>query len=162
MTTETEELERVLTADLATLGDRFADELFSTELYRALASRLWRKDGGPDGHVSLSWGRAEELVNALRERHGQDRLILTQTGGEGEMSDLVEGELDRLGWHSTPLNPERHDPAHATRPASPPPAGHGEAMAPVEDSRAWEREAHREADEHRGRAAPVRGQGEGS
>lgn len=56
MTAETEDLERELVADLATLEERLADERFCSDLYRALAGRLWRKDAGPDGHVSLSWG----------------------------------------------------------------------------------------------------------
>lgn len=157
MTAETEDLERELVADLGMLDERLADERFSSDLYRGLASRMWRKDGGPDGHVSLSWGRAEEIVNELRRRGAHDPLTLAQTGGEGEVSGAVEEELDRLGWHSTPLNPERHDPAHVARPDSPPPSGQGEAESPTEDSHAWERQAHREAEESRGRAGPGEG-----
>ena len=48
--------------------------------------------------LSLSWGRAEEIVNSLRERRGPEQ---------------------------------------------------GEAQSPVEDSRGWEREAHREAENAR-------------
>jgi len=161
MTAETEDLERELVADLATLEERLADERFCSDLYRALAGRLWRKDAGPDGHVSLSWGRAEEIVNELRRRGGHDPLTLAQTGGEGEVSGTVEKELDRLGWHSAPLDPERHDPSHANRPDSPPPSGQGEAGSPTEDSHAWERQAHREAEESRGRTAPVEEPGNG-
>jgi hypothetical protein len=146
-TRETGDIERALARDLDQLGDRLLDEEFSTELYRALANRRWRKDGGPDGAVSLSWSRAEELVNDLRARRGREPLELAQTGGEGELSDTVEGELGRIGWRSEPLNTARHDEAHAAQPAeSPPPADSGERHAPVEDPGGWEREAHREAD----------------
>jgi hypothetical protein len=151
MDAATEELERELAADVGTLDDRLVDEEFATELYRALAGRMWRKDGGPEGHVSFSWGRAEELVNDLRGRVGEPALTLAQTGGEGELSGLVAGELGRLGWQSTPLNPERRDPGHVERPASPPPRGDGAAHAPAEDPRGWEREAHAEAERRRRR-----------
>ena len=142
------ELERVLIDDLDKLDDRFADEEFCSELYRALTNNMWRKQG-PEGHVSLSWGRAEEIVNSLRERRGLPDLELAQPGREGEVSRVVGEELGRLGWSSTPLNTSRHDPAHAERPESPPPAKQGEAQSPVEDSRGWEREAHREAENAR-------------
>jgi len=142
------ELERELIDDLDTLGDRLADEELTRDLYRALTNNVWRKRGA-EGHVSLSWGRAEEIVNSLRERLGLPPVELAQTGGEGEVSTLAGEELARLGWSSTPLNTSRHDPAHAERPESPPPREQGEAQAPVEDSRGWEREAHREAEDAR-------------
>src|SRR5437764_5601110 len=132
-----ETLERELLADLETLGDRFADEEFSADLYRALTNTVIRKKGGPDGHLSLSWGRAEEIVNELRARHGQPAMTLAQTGGEGEISPLVSSELGELGWGFAPLNTGRRDTEHETRPASPPRDDH----EPPE----WEREAHEEA-----------------
>ena len=155
MTGGAEALERALREDLATLGERFADEEFSTELYRALTNNVWRKDGGPEGHVSLSWGRAEQLVNELRRAHGQDELTLAQTGGEGEVSQLVGDELGRLGWRSQPLNTSREDPQHVSQPESPPPADQGERRAPVGEETEWDRVAHAEADEsaHRTRSA---------
>ncbi len=133
MTADTEGLERELVADLGTREERLAD----------------------------GWGRAEEIVNEPRRREDHDPLTLAQTGGEGEVSGTVEEELGRLGWRSAPLDPERHDSAHATRPDSPPPSGQGETESPTEDSHAWERQAHREAEESRGRAAPVEGRGDG-
>jgi hypothetical protein len=142
-------IERQLMQDLRTLGDRFADEKLSTELYRALARNAWRKQAGPEGHVALSFGRAEEIVNELRAGHGQPAIEMGQSGGEGEVSRTVETELGRLGWTAQPLNTTRHDDAHLARPASPPPRGHGERMAPVEDPHAWEREAHEEAERSR-------------
>jgi hypothetical protein len=64
-----ETLERELGHDLETLADRIGrDEEFCGDLYRALTNNRWRKDGGPEGHVSLSWSRAEELVNDVRVR----------------------------------------------------------------------------------------------
>ena len=144
------ELERELAEDLAALGDRFADEEFSTELYRALANNTWRKDDdGPSGHVSFSWSRAEWIVNELRAQLGEGALTLAQTGGEGEVSDLVRDELSRLGWTSRPLNTSRHDDAHVDQPESPPPAEQGERFAPVEDSDEWRRRAHTEAERSR-------------
>lgn len=59
--------------------------------------------------------------------------------------------------HSDALS---QDPAHAgEEAASPPPKGEGEKHAPVDDSRGWEREAHREAEATRrgGEGAPGRG-----
>jgi hypothetical protein len=45
MTTTAERLEHALAADLAQLSDRFADEGFSGDLYRALAGRRGRRTG---------------------------------------------------------------------------------------------------------------------
>jgi hypothetical protein len=149
MTENPETLETRLAADLATLGDRFADDEFSTELYRALANTKWRRDGGDDEGVALSWSRAEDLVNRLRQRCGRDPLELAQTGGEGERSDLVADELGRLGWRAESLDTGRHDDRHLSHPESPPPKGTGERQAPVGDSHEWERRAHAEADENR-------------
>src|SRR4051812_49539824 len=112
----TETLERELISDLEQMEDRLADEEFSTELYRALTNNVVRKQDGPDGHVSLSWSRAEEIVNELRAQHGRPKLELAQTGGEGEVSGLVRDELGRRGWTFTPLNTSRHDEQHEGRP----------------------------------------------
>lgn len=142
-----EELEQELVRDLEQLAERFADEEFSTELYRALANNVWRRDGG-EGGISLSWRRAEELVNDLRGRHGQRRLELAQTGGEGEVSELVRDELGRLGWSARPLDTDRHEPQHLESEESPPPREQAERMAP-DDRGDWEREAHREAEQNR-------------
>ena len=160
MTGTAELLERELIEDLTALDERFADEEFSTELYRALASTVWRKDGGPDGHVSLSWSRAEQIVNELRERNAQQPLTLAQTGGEGEVSRLVADELGTLGWRAQPLNTDRPDPQHLGSPESAPPAEQGERRAPVEDSHEWERRAHAEADENRRASDTTRPRGE--
>ncbi|HEV3408329.1 MAG TPA: hypothetical protein VG079_06545 [Gaiellaceae bacterium] len=144
-----ETLERELVRDLETLAERIArDEEFCGDLYRALTNNKWRKDGGREGHVSLSWSRAEELVNDVRVRQGKEPLALAQTGGEGEVSELAGAELGRLGWRATPLQTGEHDAEHRTQPESPPPADQGERMAPVDDAGRWEREAHEEADEY--------------
>lgn len=145
--------ESTLLEDLAGLDERFADDEFSTELYRALARNRWTKD---DHTVSLSWSRAEELVNELRARRAQDPLELAQTGDEGEVSPLVLDEAGRLGWSIEALDTTTHDPEHSSKPVeSPPPLGTGEAHAPVEDAGGWERKAHEDAErarrEHVGR-----------
>lgn len=141
MSTETETLERALRSDLDALGDRFTDERYCTELYRALAGRAWRRDEGPSGHVALSWQRAEQLVNDLRRAAGQSELTLAQTGGEGEVARSVEQELETLGWRSVPLNTARHDDQHVD--AAP------TAREPSGDRPEWEREAHADAEEAR-------------
>lgn len=151
MGTTAEALEQELRDDLATLEERFADEEFSSDLYRALANNRWGKEGGPDERVSLSWNRAERLVNDLRERAGQEPLTLAQTGGEGEVSSLVAEELGRLGWRAEALDTSRRDDAHLAQPESPPPADHGARQAPVDEPGEWERQAHEEADRTRGR-----------
>ena len=144
MTTDT--LERELVRDLDSLEQRLVDREFASDVYRALTNNIWRKQDGPEGHISISWSRAEEIVNELRARRGEDPLELAQTGGEGDVSRSVADELGRLGWSSTPLNTGRADPEHATKPESAPPPEQGEARSPVDDSRAWERQAHEEAD----------------
>src|SRR3954454_18694573 len=114
MTTNPEALERELVRDLESLAPRFADEEFSGDLYRALANTIWTKDDVP-GHLDLSWKRSEELVNELRLRlAGEEPLELAQTGGEGDISRLVESELRPLGWSARPLPTGRHHPDHLT------------------------------------------------
>jgi len=139
--TTSDELERALVRDLEVFGDRFRDEQFSTELYRALTNTTWRKRGGPEGHLALSWSRAERIVNALRERHDDEPLALAQTGGEGEVSNNVHNLLEPLGWSSRPLDTSRHDDAHVSDPEDVP----RQDDEPPE----WERKAHTEADENR-------------
>jgi hypothetical protein len=150
MTETAESLEQALARDLHALEDRFVDEEFSTQLYRTLAGCALERDGA-DGRVALSWRRAEELVNEQRVRIGYEALVLAQTGREGELTDLVAGELGRLGWRARPRSTDEHDPDHLSSPESPPPPDHGERMAPVEDSSAWERRAHEDAERERRR-----------
>ena len=156
MTRNAEILERELANDLATLEERFADEEFSTELYRALTNNAWSKEGGPEGRVSLSWSRAETFVNELRARQGGEPLTLAQTGGEGEVSDLVAAELAGLGWNADALDTSEHDPAHLAQPESPPPAEQGERDAPTGEETQWEAVAHEEAEENRPPQRPLR------
>src|SRR3954471_17782210 len=113
-------LERELAHDLSVLGDMVADESFYPELYRGLAGVRWARDGG---HITLSWKRAEEVVNALRAEHDRDPLELAQTGGEGEVSDRVADALGGTGWTAKPLDTSRHDGAHLDSRADAPPQG---------------------------------------
>ena len=161
----TEELERQLANDLDSLGDDLVDAELSRQLYRALCNNRWSRRDGPEGAVALSWARAERLVNDLRARHGAEPMTLVQTGGEGEVGELAGDVLGRLGWTADPLDTSRHDPAHAGEPsASPSPPGAGDEQAPVDDSRGWEREGHREAEASRrgDPSAPPRTHGEGA
>jgi hypothetical protein len=108
------------------------------------------------GQVSLSWQRAEDTVNALRGDSGREPLELAQSGGEGEVSATVAGELRGLGWQARPRNTSRHDDAHVGSPRDAPPADQGERRAPVDpDAADWEERAHEEADAE-GRIMPGR------
>jgi hypothetical protein len=94
------------------LVDEAADEKLASELYRALAGRCWI---GPQGEeVSLSWARAEELVNELRAHAGSLPMTLEATGGEGEVSEPVGTRLAELEWHSRPLDTDSHHEPHLT------------------------------------------------
>ena len=133
-------VERQLHADLAGRSERLADEDFCHQLYRALASTVWTKEGLL-GEVALSWTRAEEFVNDLRANGGHDPLVLAQTGDEGQISDAVRDELGAFGWSGRPLDTTHDEPSHVNSPASP-----STADAPTPE---WERRAHEEADEGR-------------
>jgi hypothetical protein len=163
--TDSEALERDLTNDLATLGDRLVDEQFCGDLYRALAGNALVGADGSGERLSLSWRRAEELVNALRERVDREPMTLAQTGGEGEVSDTVADELRRRGWVLRPRDTSTHDDAHVASPPDPPPPEQGERQAPVgPEETEWEERAHAEADAgdrlyqgHPGSSAATRG-----
>src|SRR3954447_18358258 len=126
-----------LIGDLHPLGARCADEQFCMELYRALAgARLAHRDGGEP--VVPSWSGAERIVNELRDGQGLAPLALAQTGGEGEVSGLVSGALDALGWVASPRQTDEHDPDHRQERASAPP---GPDAGPE-----WAEQAHAEAE----------------
>ena len=147
-------LQRELIGDLRTLGERLRDEEFCGDLYRALSNRAWRREGDSQGHVSLSWRRAEEVVNELREGEGQGPLTLAQTGGEGEVSPAVADELGGRGWTSEPLDTGQHDAAHDTSLPDAPPPDQGQRKLGI-DSGAEEREAHDAAERERQRTLHV-------
>jgi hypothetical protein len=155
--------ESKLAADLATLGDRLADEQFCTELYRALAGGHLTKDGDA---IAPSWAESEDIVNRLREQQDLGTpLALARSGGEGELSGDARRALDSLGWRVRERDTGTHDPDHVGRPAGAPPADAGERQAPVGDSHAWERQAHEEAEAgrfSRGDAPAQAGPGSGA
>lgn len=134
-----------LIRSLERLGDQVADERFARDLYRALADRVWRRHGY---EVSVSWKRAEEIVNQLRANLGEEPLTLAQTGGEGELTDRVREVIEPLGWRTEPLDTSERQPDHVNDPESPPPPDTGERHAPTEPPPAW-REAEEEAERHR-------------
>lgn len=118
--TDADTLERELVRDLAALGERFADDRFAGDLYRALAGNALSKQD-LRGHVSLSWRHAEEIVNDLRAEAGHEPLELAQSGDEGAVAETVADELRRLGWHARPRDTARHDDAHVgSAPGAPP------------------------------------------
>jgi hypothetical protein len=141
VTDSTDDLERELLRDLFPLRHRVRDDWYARELYDALTNTTWRKQDGPEGHLSLSWGRAARVVNELREREGQPALELDPTGGEGGVSGTVGEELAGLGWTSTPLDTGRHDDAHVDDGRDAPPASREGGESPD-----WEQQAHEEAD----------------
>jgi hypothetical protein len=139
MTTSTETLERALVQDLGGLGERLVDDRLVRDLYRALTNHALYKDGG---HVSLSWQRAEEILNTARAGQALPPVEgLAQSGGEGEQTQRAQATLQELGWDARPLDTSRHDDRHDTQPEHAPPTDH----TPPE----WEREAHAEADANR-------------
>jgi hypothetical protein len=142
---EPEETEHRLVRDLGDLREDLHEDAFAGELYRGLANRAVSHEDAPDARASLSWRRAEEIVNGLREREGHEPLTLAQTGGEGELSQRVEHALTQRGWRSRALNTSTHDSSHVSEPTSPPPPGQGERDAPSDQGEVW-RGAHAEAD----------------
>jgi nucleotide-binding universal stress UspA family protein len=136
--------EQQLIRTLEELRPRIArDEKFAAELYRGLTNRRWYHDDGLE--LSLSWRRAEELINDQRQAAGRPALDLRQSGGEGELGDDVRDELGRRGWRSEALNTSEHHDSHATSSESPPPPDQGERFAPSNPPEAARR-AHEEAD----------------
>jgi hypothetical protein len=149
--TEMTDLERQLLDDLEEIGDRARDEKFCTELYRALADNVWKSGRRPGERLSVSWQRAEWLINEWRRRHGGERLDLDRSGREGEVSRTVAEELASRGWSYEPLDTSRHDPAHVGLDEAPPPPDHGERMARVPPSGEDEPAAHEAASAERER-----------
>ena len=139
----TETPERALVEDLRDIGPALDDDRLGRDLYRALASRALSKRG-TEGHVALSWKRAEEVVNAARRLNGYDSIEgLAGSGGEGEVSHRAQGALDAIGWVSQPENTGRNDPRHrSSHEHAPPQSRRGEHEPPE-----WEQQAHAEADE---------------
>src|SRR3954453_5983461 len=141
MTVET--LERALLDDLLEVHERFADEKFCHELYRALTRTKLRKPSASDGHVTLSFSQAEGMINELRGRLGHDDLTLAQTGGEGEVDSTVRDILTERGWSIAPATTSGgHDPGHDAAAEQPPPDDQGQPAG----SGDWARQAHAEAD----------------
>ena len=142
MSASTDALERQLINDLQTLaGVVQSDSSFEEDLYRALANNQWHRQG-QGGHVSLSWKRAEELVNDSRALQDREPLTLAQTGGEGEISERVASALGDLGWSPRPLEVGVHDDSHVDSHSDGPQTGNTESPD-------WERQAHAEAEENR-------------
>ena len=138
MTSPADDLERQLVHDLDRMAERLVDDKQARELYGALTNHTLVKDGEP-GHLSVSWTRAEEIVNGIRARNGQEALAgLAQSGREGETAPGSREALQSVGWTIRELDTSRHDEAHATDPPNEPPQG-GETPE-------WERQAHADAD----------------
>ena len=126
-----------LRADLRRIDTRLLDERFMADLYRALAGNRWRKSVGAGVAVSLSWARAEELVNELRRSVDQPELELRQTGREGEVSATVNQELAAIGWTAEAVDTGQRDESHLGTPPSPPPGDQGARQAPHRDDTRW-------------------------
>jgi hypothetical protein len=62
--------------------------------------------------VTLSWKRAEKIINEQRAAHDRAPLTLAQTGGEGEVSERIAGALEGQGWRPRPNASGAHDDAH--------------------------------------------------
>lgn len=142
MTVET--LQSALMDDLLEVHERFADEKFCHELYRALARTKLSKPAVSEGHVTLSFTQAEGVVNELRGRLGHDDLTLAQTGGEGEVDATLLDVLGSRGWHFAPAASGGHDPLHDGGGTQPPPDDQGGRVRA--ETGQWERRAHEDAD----------------
>jgi hypothetical protein len=150
-TTDPQRLELELVDDLTTLDERIVDADFSRELYRTLTNMRCSKRGWP-GHISLSWRRVDEIINALREARGREPMALAQSGGEGQPCPHALKALEGLGWTCAPLDTSEHDDAHVDSPTDPPPPDTCERLAPVDPETArWEERAHEEAERERRR-----------
>lgn len=141
MTTPASRAEIALLREVERVGDRVCQDWFAVELYRALAGRRWHPENA-DGAVSLSWRRAEQVVDDLREAYHAPALSLTQRGGEGQLSEDVERVLREHGWVSEPMNPDEHDPGHTVAAPELPPRPNGTLTQ-------WERQAHQAAHQER-------------
>jgi hypothetical protein len=141
MTTPASRAEIALLREVERLGDRVCEDWFAVELYRALAGRRWRSEDGA-GVVAMSWRRAEQVVDDLREAHRAPTLSLAQRGGEGQLSEEVDRVLRAHGWVSEQMNPDRHDPTHTD-------AARGLPPRPGAPPARWEQQAHRAAHQER-------------
>ncbi len=146
MTADADTLERELARDLGSVGAQLADDRLWQDLYKALANTRWRKPGSGDGHLTLSWKRAEALVNGVAGDQGEEPMTLAQTGGEGEVAPRIAELLAPLGWSSSPEDTSTHDPRHDDSPPAPPPQPSGQGEEPE-----WKREGDAAADSERRR-----------
>ena len=109
MTAAADTLETFLIEDVQALRDQLRDERLCRDLYRALASRDLTKRGTP-GHITLSWERAEDVVNLGRSSRALPQFQgLAGSGGEGELSDRARQALEEIGWTSSPEGTQRRD-----------------------------------------------------
>jgi hypothetical protein len=117
----TEAERRLLEVVTAHREELVEDESFAVDVYRALTNRVWRRAEDPTIGVALSWERAEEVVDRLREQLGAKPLPLAQSGGEGELAPRIVRIFGGEGWSSEPLDTSRNDPGHVSEPSSKPP-----------------------------------------
>jgi hypothetical protein len=112
-----------------------------------------------EGHVSVGSLRTQELVDDVRAGRGHDPLALTQTGREGDSRRRSRSSRCPRWAGCRGRSTRRHAlGSHQTRLESPPPREQGERMAPVEDTHAWQRPAHEEAERNRPPTTPPRPQ----
>ena len=57
----------------------------------------------------------------MRSGHGEEPLVLAQTGNEGDVDRTIREVFEPLGWKIEPLDTGGHDPAHLDSPEDPPP-----------------------------------------
>lgn len=81
--------------------DRFQDDDFAKEIYRALCNMKWRSIYDPDYEYSCSWRYAGGLVAEIRGK-GEDYLDYYCSGGEGIVTERVEKLFKALGFLPVP------------------------------------------------------------
>lgn len=71
------------------------NEEFAREMYGAMTNRIWVS---PDKHEFRSTWRYAATFIALVAGRGEDHLDYYCSGYEGELTERVRAEMERLGW----------------------------------------------------------------
>jgi hypothetical protein len=91
--------------DLFSLIEKIQEnDEYAVDVYRALCNMQWKKG---NKLYSCSWRYAGGLVAQIREK-GESYLDFYCAGREGEVSDEVEADLNKLGWEKHPYKMEEN------------------------------------------------------
>jgi len=92
--------------DIQSLKERVVKEYgFATDLYNALCNMQWQNKENPKDIYSCSWRYAGGLVAEMKENYEpMNYMEFYCSGYEGQVSEEVEEELDKLGWKPLPYD----------------------------------------------------------